>query len=492
MDTSQPMRRPRDFGRRLSVWITIRILGVVTTVKFLRSMLKIMLTLLVLGALGLAIVVVLGSIRYGGAEMFVRRVQAEIAPYRPHPDFVPTPRVTVAARDLDNLIASAGPTATPSPTSVQEPTATPPATSAGTTPDLTPGATRALDQAATPAVTPTFTPPPTATSTPAYAPAAASVHLTDMTHAWQTWNNCGPATLAMNLSYYECDLTQAQVAAALRPDSDDKNVSPEEMAAFARTQNLFADVMVNGDAGRLKLLLSNGVPVLIETWHEPEPNDGMGHYRLLVGYDDAAQQWIAYDSYESTGVDPDTPYAGIRFGYDTLDALWRVFNRAYLVVYDEARAPAVRDILGADLDSILMWQRANRQAQAEIQGNPDDPFGWFNLGMGLAAQGQYGEAATAFDHARQIGLPWRMLWYQFGPFEAYFETGRYDEVIALADDTLKSADNIEELHYWKGLAYQALGDIDAARAAWVRALELNGFYAPASEALLSLDEANAP
>ena len=442
-------------------------MGVDTTVKFIRRMFRIVLTLLVVGLIGLAALAVVGSIRYGGPDMLVRRVEAEIAAYRPHPDFVPTPRATVAALDLSNLVDSESPASTP-------------------VVEQDPAVTRVVIEM------PTSTPQPMATSTPAYAPAQESVQLSDLTHMWQTWNNCGPATLSMNLSYYECDLTQAQVAAALRPDSDDKNVSPHEMAAFAREQNLLAEVMVNGDAGRLKLLLSNGVPVLIETWHEPEPNNGMGHYRLLVGYDDVTQEWIAYDSYDSAGVDPDQPYAGIRFGYDTLDALWRVFNRTYLVVYDEVRAPAVHDILGVDVDEGLMWQRANRQAQAEIQSNADDPFGWFNLGMGLVAQQKWEEAATAFDQARQIGLPWRMLWYQFGPFEAYFETGRYDEVIALADATLNTADNIEELYYWKGLAYQANGDTEAARAAWVRALELNGFYAPASEALLALPEASTP
>ena len=40
----------------------------------------------------------------------------------------------------------------------------------------------------------------------------------------------------------------------------------------------------------LRSCLRQDVPVLIETWHEPKPNDGMGHYRLLVGYDDAAQR----------------------------------------------------------------------------------------------------------------------------------------------------------------------------------------------------------
>ena len=73
---------------------------------------------------------------------------------------------------------------------------------------------------------------------------------------------------------------------------------------------------MNGDADTLRQLLSAGVPVLIETWHEPKPNDGMGHYRLLIGYDDAAQEWIAYDSYDCTRAwSEGQPYAGIRLPY---------------------------------------------------------------------------------------------------------------------------------------------------------------------------------
>jgi hypothetical protein len=97
----------------------------------------------------------------------------------------------------------------------------------------------------------------------------------------------------MNMSYFGSKLSQADVAAVLRPYRDDKNVSPDEMAAYARARGLQAIVRVNGDADRLKRLLSAGVPVLLETWYEPKPNDGMGHYRLLVGYDDAAREWIA-------------------------------------------------------------------------------------------------------------------------------------------------------------------------------------------------------
>ena len=38
----------------------------------------------------------------------------------------------------------------------------------------------------------------------------------------------------MNLSYFGSRATQAEVAATLRPFKDDKNVNPEELAAYPR------------------------------------------------------------------------------------------------------------------------------------------------------------------------------------------------------------------------------------------------------------------
>jgi tetratricopeptide (TPR) repeat protein len=256
---------------------------------------------------------------------------------------------------------------------------------------------------------------------------------------WQTWNNCGPATLAMNLSYYGLKTTQADVATGIRPNKEDKNVSPEELAAFARAQGLQALVLANGEPDRLRQLLASGAPVLVETWHEPKPNDGMGHYRLLTGYDDAEQLWIAYDSYDAKGIDRNKPYAGIRIPYGELGPLWKVFNHQYIVIYTPALAAKVQGILGADLDEEGMWQRALVDAQAAVEQNTTDAFAWFNLGSDLTALGHYEEAAKSYDKARQIGLPWRMLWYQFGPFQAYYAVGRYEEVVALANATIRTA-----------------------------------------------------
>jgi hypothetical protein len=67
------------------------------------------------------------------------------------------------------------------------------------------------------------------------APLAPRVALTGITHQWQTWNNCGPSTITMNLSYYGRPETQVESAQFLKPNQEDKNVSPEELAAYARS-----------------------------------------------------------------------------------------------------------------------------------------------------------------------------------------------------------------------------------------------------------------
>jgi tetratricopeptide (TPR) repeat protein len=430
-------------------------------------------------------ILVFGSLRYGGPDGLILRVQVALAqrsaPAETPPPLIPTPLPTPAGSQPLALLAIP-PTPTAAPASPAAATASPPRL-----------ATRPFAAAESlpdrPTATPSPTPPPTVTpapptATPPTAAGSGFVQLSGLAHYWQTWNNCGPATLAMNLSYYSLPLTQKQTAAVLKPNWDDKNVSPHELAAYARAQDLSALVRVNGAPERLRQYIDAGIPVLIETWLDHD--GGMGHYRIVVGYDDAARQWIVYDSYISDGLDPKGPYPGIRMGYDELVRLWRVFNGAYVLVYDAARAAAAQQILGDEADDAVMWQRSLERAQAEAAANPADPFAWFNLGSSLTAQGRYADAASAFDQARVIGLPWRMLWYQFEPFHAYYEAGRYDELLALADSVIATAGNIEETYYWRGKALQATGDIDGARQAYQRAAELNSNYAEAQQALAEL------
>jgi tetratricopeptide (TPR) repeat protein len=79
-----------------------------------------------------------------------------------------------------------------------------------------------------------------------------------------------------------------------------------------------------------------------------------------------------------------------------------------------------------------------------------------------------------------------MLWYQFGPFEAYLAVGRYQDVIDLARANLDMVGNQEESWYYLGRARQALGDLEAARQCYAQALEYHPRFSPVLQALVEL------
>lgn len=319
------------------------------------------------------------------------------------------------------------------------------------------------------ALPPTAPPLPT---TPALVAALPDrVVLPPIRHEYQTWNNCGPATVSMALSAFGDLAGQREAAQRLKPDPDDRNVSPDELARYARERGYAADVIVGGDIALLQRLMAAGAAVIVEFWFIPDPNDEMGHYRLLTAYDVAARTFGAADSYNGPAVS---------VPWDAFDADWRAFNRTLVAVYPAGAAPAVAAALGPRGDREAMWVQAASTAQAEVDAI-GDAFAWFNLGSSLSAMGQHAEAVAAFDRARSLGLPWRMLWYQFAPYEAYAAVGRWDDVAALAENTLTNVGNLEESLYWRGRARQARGDLDGARADWERARLLNPLWeAPAA------------
>ena len=172
--------------------------------------------------------------------------------------------------------------------------------------------------------------------------------------------------------------------------------------------------------------------------------------------------------------------------YRPFDADWRGFNRTYLPVYPPEMAPVVDAILGTDRDDQQMLQNALDVAAQETAAQPNDAFGWFNAGSTLTAMGRTSEAVQAYDRARALKLPWRMLWYQFGPFEAYLNQGRLNDVLSLTAANLQQASDLEESQYYRGRALQALGQPAAARAAYRAALAANPKYTPAYYALSTL------
>lgn len=302
--------------------------------------------------------------------------------------------------------------------------------------------------------------------------------------AWekQDINNCGPATLAMALRMYGWAGDQFDIAKVIKPERADRNVNPEEMAYYVNNHAgwLRAEFRVNGSIPLLKRLLAAGFPVIIEeVFTFPEsywPNDDhwAAHYLLLTGYDDLKSIFIGQDSYY--GADQFIPY-------DKVKANWQPFNHVYFLVYRPEQEEALRAILGEDWDPDVNRQRALEQSQREAERTPENAFAWFNYGTNLVYFERYAEAARAYDRARQIGLPQRMTRYQFGPFIAYFHSGRLDDLMALTEYTLQRTPNSEEALLWRGWGFYRQGNLQEAIALWQRALKARPGYPDALYAL---------
>lgn len=408
----------------------------------------------------------LGVSRYGSVKGAIQRVQSEIAARQPRPTALPTvvPQATV---DLAQIAALLDPTPSVRPTQTLPATHTPAPQRGVITP--TPWPT---------AVTPSA---PELTFPPLFQAAQPAAYLDGYRHQWQGWNNCAPATISTYLSFWGRTISQDAAAAALKPNEQDKNVTPIEIVALAEQQGVAATWLVNGSPALVKTLVSNGYPVMIETWLEEDPNDGMGHYRLVVGYDESADQWIVSDSYVSKDVE--LPYRGIVLSDSEFKASWWVFLNTMIVTYPADQAAEINAILGDAADPELMWRSALEEASRAVDADPADGIGWHNLGRALWALGEKEQAVAAFDQARAAGLPWRMFWYQFDALEAYVWAGRPVDVIALTQATIESGGGGEEIYYWKGVAHSAVGQPAEADSAWRYALWWHPAHQPSLDML---------
>jgi tetratricopeptide (TPR) repeat protein len=348
---------------------------------------------------------------------------------------------------------------------------------------------------------PTHTPIPAVTETPAPSPVPsptlgpipASASLSGIRHEYQQFNNCAPASLSMVLSYWGWTGDQFQTRAYLRPNfaQDDKNVNPHEIVNYVE-QNTAYDALwrVGGNLETLKRLLAAGFPVLIEKGLDPHDDAWLGHYQILSGYDDARGQFWVYDSYEG-------PAQAWGVPYDVIAQFWRHFNFAYVVVFPPERTAEVHAILGAQSDPPTNFRSAAELALAEASSlaGREQFFAWFNRGANLVHLQDYAGAAQAYDAAfslyaslPQEERPWRLLWYQDGAYAAYYHTGRYQDVINLAQSTLVNVDKpvLEETYYWRGMAKEALGDRAGALEDLQRAYALNPNSTPAGQELQRL------
>jgi len=372
-------------------------------------------------------------------------------------------RLEVAKTYAKNVLNPVGdvPTAIPNPTSTKSP--------ANPTNPVTP------------------TPEIIATSVPATAtlePLPPQALLTSTVYEKQTPNNCGPAALSMMLHMFGWSGTQKDISDVIKPVNGDRNVNPEELAYWVRNYAgwLRIEYRVGGDIETIKRLIAAAYPVIIEGTTSLNPDDTgwpdddlwAAHYLLVTGYDDATQTFTAQDPYRG-------PEKSV--SYNQLESEWKPFNYLYMLIYLPEQEQEIKTLLASNWDPDLNRQNALAIAQTATVNDPTDGFAWFNVGSNLVYFERYYEANTAYDKARELGLPQRMFRYQFGPFIANFQANRTDDLLALTDYALQRTEMSEETWLWHGWALYRKGDLNKAIENWRKALSIHPGYADALYAL---------
>jgi tetratricopeptide (TPR) repeat protein len=301
----------------------------------------------------------------------------------------------------------------------------------------------------------------------------------------QDWNNCGPANLTQTLQYYGWQGEQKDAADYLKPNREDRNVSPQQMVNFVNSKTgVRALWRVAGDLQMIRKLVSQRFAVILEMGYDVPRQGWMGHYATITGYDngDDTISWLDTNE-ENENKGP------VREKTSILDSRWQQFNRLFIVVYPQDRNNELAAILGSDADIVYNAQHALNLAIYEASAQPSNPFTWFNVGSSYVLLGEYQKAATAFDQAQSVGngLPFRILWYEFSPYEAYYNVGNYTNVIAL---TQTSSLYVEETYYWRGMAEAAQGRTAQAIEDFRRALRFNPNYTQAAERMAQVQNGN--
>ena len=381
----------------------------------------------------------------------------------------------------------------------------------------TPTESSGMTSTRTPAPTPTQTQPPT--KGPTLAPTVTSTPLPESVilkgiryeDQKNRWNYCGPANLSMALNYVGWNGNRDTVARSIKPGVQDPkldfiqqgrtdiNVMPYEMVDFVNEETEFRALSrLGGNIDLAKKLLAAGFPFVAEKGYYEKDYAGkvawLGHYQFVTGYDDARQEVIVQDTWN------DGPNFRIAYSEFMAEEAWLSFDNLFVVVYKPEREAELLQVLGLYADPQWAAGYALNLAEEKIvtTSGIDQFFAWYAKGTSHVELFQYVDAANAYDQAfaiynslgaDDVQRPYRMMWYQTGPYKAYFYSGRYQDVINLADITLNetiSNPTIEESLYWRGQAYYMIGNTKAAIDDYREALRLHPNWGPAVLALQDL------
>ena len=131
--------------------------------------------------------------------------------------------------------------------------------------------------------------------------------------------------------------------------------------------------------------------------------------------------------------------------YELVEQRWRDFNHVYLVIYPLDRASELESILGPQFDE--SWQTLSSPPKKHARRSKSWPVvncilpgsTWaatcWRWRIMLVRPRLTTRPLLVYPAIPEDERPWRVMWYQDGPYEAYYHMARYQDIINLANTT---------------------------------------------------------
>lgn len=223
-----------------------------------------------------------------------------------------------------------------------------------------------------------------------------ALDLPEMSHVWQSLNNCGPAAVVMALSTMGIRESQEIARLALRGPDQNRGMGPAPVDPWVKERfGIRSLARTNGTNELMKKLLSNGFAPMVTQWMQDPWVSRISHWRTVRGYDDARAVFYVNDSVLGRGV-PLT--------YDWFAINWQPFSYRYMVLYRPEDESRLRAIVGDDWSDTRNRRNFYERARAEAPAH-NTSAAWLTLGEAAYQYGHFAEAIGAFEKGIALGSP---------------------------------------------------------------------------------------
>ncbi|WP_339095664.1 C39 family peptidase [Deinococcus sp. VB142] len=151
----------------------------------------------------------------------------------------------------------------------------------------------------------------------------------------QTYNACGPASIAQVLGYFGLQMSQQDISRLTRPN-DRAYMTAQAILDFAPQVGLQAKLYAGGNLQTVRAAIKHGLPLIALQSHIPQPGKVIPHWRVIVGYNDAEQ--LVYL------MDPLLGYVALSFA--DFDRVWQGQRGQFAVMYPPQLGKTVNQVIG--------------------------------------------------------------------------------------------------------------------------------------------------